>query len=1175
MATKAWCNRVLGQWDTLGAGAEVSAPEAGLASPERVWVPADEQRLIAAVLDALRHPGSKFVPPEGCCAHAEAVAGVLRSWALPADVAVAALFMPWAEPLTAAWDWIAPQLPNWLSQRVSQWRLGHHLTLAAGPDKDFVSICSLKLRHFLRQAYLNLPVVLLAIADHSVRVSENLAACSGTLGSRRLWEETEWVFVPLLEMLGMWELRRPWLELAARCLHPEEYAQCQKNLASTEGLRQAAALAVYERLVGTGVGAGETIQQVNKRDPLPGQLVYARRGGRHLEETALQIAFDIDAGSTPECYQALELVHRLGAPVQGRLFDFIAQPRANQYRALHAAVVGRPDDPRCRNMLLEFRIHTDEMRVLNRSGIVAACFTHPELYSSVPGWRTLPAQDRAQTYALLNRRGIGEPAQAGDEYVYVFTPAGEVKNLPAGHTAIDFAYHLHTRLGHECREVRINGQLASLGAVLANGDLVAVRLDPLARGPDPAWLRIARGDHTRKAIKRALATRAHELPRGRQLLDRQLEALETAFGFVVPPQQLERHLSRFADRQGLATLDELYLLLADQSRRKERQRAEAELATGGRGWRELITVDWLVAWLLEQELSNTVLNGSGQPLLATAGTARLRFCPVCKPTPPAPILLQHRRIERRSGETIAEMVLHRQLSAQRDDKAVLGIPLTHRLPCVLSIPAQEQDCSVRWREVLPTRRAVDLVIVARDRPGLLGELLQPVYDHPRLGLAHVEASVDLEGTAGIVFTVECDVSSQVEAVSSQARALPYVYSCDVYPVAVPTQQSYLRARHGGDLVNRYPSGEPIQDWQLLFGRERDIERIYRWLDGPAPPRLITVHGQPRVGKTSLARMLGQALQALPVRVACVDMLDTSTILSPSQIYQVIAGTTHRALTPAEQAHVELPAAQEFQCNPSAALLGYLRAAQSALHPQRLLLVLDEFNKVVAEAPDQEVFSHLRAVTSGDLSGITLLLVTHSAQFEDLPARHPARPLYRQGPALRLLPLDEAAARRFVTDTMRGCLEYDPRVVSELVHGTAGHPYLLGCLCHDMVEGLPSGTTYVLPEDLEVALQRFLASGTHYFGFLIAEVEDQGAAGHRFVAAVAAEQCRSGDWVPVSLAARRARLHPPKAERIVRQLERSGVLRVRERPAASPGTSDSAVRIAVPYFCRWVYDTWCG
>src|SRR3990170_930504 len=369
-------------------------------------------------------------------------------------------------------------------------------------------------------------VVMIKLADrlHNMRTLSHLPSEKHT----RIAQETLEIFAPLANRLGIWQMKGELEDLSFRYVYPDRYKAIAQSVAERRVDREKALQAICERLhqelTEASIRAEVTgrpkhlysIYRKMERKGVPFEMVYDVRGVRVLVE------------SEPDCYLALGVIHNHWNPIPGTFDDYVATPKDNFYQSLHTAVVY--DDGKT----LEVQIRTPEMQENAEYGIAAH-------------WRYKEGRKRDDAYQqriLWLRRLVDWRQDADgdtdfidamksdvfDDRVYAFTPKGDIIDLPSGSTPIDFAYHIHTDIGHRCRGAKVNGKLVTLDFKLQTGDSVEV-LTAKRGGPSRDWLNpsleMVRSQRARGKIRQWFKRQDREqnISHGRLLLDRELRRM--------------------------------------------------------------------------------------------------------------------------------------------------------------------------------------------------------------------------------------------------------------------------------------------------------------------------------------------------------------------------------------------------------------------------------------------------------------------------------------------------------------------------------------------------------------------------------------------------------------------------------------------------------------------------
>ena len=340
-----------------------------------------------------------------------------------------------------------------------------------------------QLRKMLLAIAEDVRVVLIKLAERVVHLRSLTKADESV--RRAAGEETLALFAPLANRLGVSELKWEMEDFAFRYTEPEVYRRIASLLDEKRNDRESYIARVVANLSQELSGMG--IEAVIQGRPKHLYSIFRKMRGKNL---AFEQLYDIRAvrvivNNVRECYAVLGVVHDLWTPIEGEFDDYIASPKVNEYKSLHTAVVG-PE-----GKTLEVQIRTEEMHLQSEHG-VAAHWRYKEgrradqKFDAKIAWLR---QVLAWKADVLAGEGTGGRVPRGlfEETIYVLTPQGRVVDLPAGSTPIDFAYHVHSDLGHRCRGAKVDGQMVPLTTKLANAQRVEI-VAAKQGGPSRDWL---------------------------------------------------------------------------------------------------------------------------------------------------------------------------------------------------------------------------------------------------------------------------------------------------------------------------------------------------------------------------------------------------------------------------------------------------------------------------------------------------------------------------------------------------------------------------------------------------------------------------------------------------------------------------------------------------------------
>lgn len=339
--------------------------------------------------------------------------------------------------------------------------------------------------------------------------------------------ETLEVYAPLAHRLGIHSLKWELEDLAFAALHPKRYAEIQQMVNQRRGDREAYVEAAGEILRDELRSVGiEPIEITGRAKHFYSIYEKMTRKGKEFNEIYDLTAMRVIVDSVKDCYGAVGIIHSLWKPMPGRFKDYIAMPRLNMYQSLHTTVIGPQGKP------LEIQIRTAEMHHTAEYGVAAHW-----LYKADGRTQGEGSDDRLEWLSRMMdwQRDTTDPGEfmeslRSDLYsqeVYVFTPKGEVRALPAGATPLDFAYDVHTDVGHRCVGAKVNGRIVPLTHQLESGDFVEILTSKSPRGPSRDWLGVVQTSKARSKI-RAFFSREQREDAEHQGRDSLQEALRKA-----------------------------------------------------------------------------------------------------------------------------------------------------------------------------------------------------------------------------------------------------------------------------------------------------------------------------------------------------------------------------------------------------------------------------------------------------------------------------------------------------------------------------------------------------------------------------------------------------------------------------------------------------------------------
>ena len=462
-----------------GGGTAVAVATIDRARVERAFDFACERHA-----DQRRHSGDEFIT------HPVGVAQICAGMRLDTETLCAALLHDTVEDTTASLDEIRAEFGEEIAQLVDGVTKLTGITFESRDERQAENY-----RKMMVAMATDVRVILIKLADrlHNMRTLGALPKQKQTLKSH----ETLEIYAPLAHRLGIHAIKWELEDLAFATLHPRKYAEIKQLVAQQRDERESYVSDAGEFLA-------KELEQVGIESEISGRAkhfysIYTKmaKKGREFNEIFDLTAMRVIVDSVKDCYGAIGVIHSLWKPLPGRFKDFVAMPKANMYQALHTTVIGPEGKP------LEIQIRTEEMHKLAEYGI-AAHVAYKE------GGNGDPQRDKMTWLRqLVEAEGEQDPAEfleslkvdLFEDEVFVFTPKGEVKNLSAGSTPLDFAYAVHTDVGHSCVGAKVNGSIVPLHYQLRSGDIVEVLTAKQKRGPSLDWLKLVRTSRARNKIR--------------------------------------------------------------------------------------------------------------------------------------------------------------------------------------------------------------------------------------------------------------------------------------------------------------------------------------------------------------------------------------------------------------------------------------------------------------------------------------------------------------------------------------------------------------------------------------------------------------------------------------------------------------------------------------------------
>lgn len=995
-----------------------------------------------------------------------------------------------------------------------------------------------KLRRFFIAAYNDPEVVLVCIADR-IATMEDIGSMSDI--ERLSWaEDIRRVYLPLLEMLGMWHFRRELGnysllirdEASYRSYEADVQKHHEKNLQYAREISQNLHTAfkhanIHNALItlheNTPISINQRIESAPKRED------------RAIIASSNVLTVDILLEEERDCYYALGIVHNLWRPAlrergkdEMRFRDYIATPRFNGYRCLITTVLYPiSESGKC---LLEFRIRTQEMEHFNAFGVLAAIQSGKSPQNV--WWKN--------TVGLEYIR-IGTTASLSAT-IAVFTPMGELLfPLEQGSTVIDAAFRIHSALAPYARNFWVNGNPVDYRSELRNRDIIEIEFDPDFPSLEPVWEEYARTDTARIGIRRFIREQMREPHRGRKLIDEVLDREMNIYGMRYPKEKIDTLLTQFATQRGYHSLEALYVSIINN---------EAG-----------ISPDEVAAYLIDSELTQYIIQADGKPLptryVSLARTwmqerAHRKWDRNLRVLPGVDIV---GKWNRRSKEPV--LVVHRAESQYIKHDTDL-VPL-------------------RWRTTSSQREVAEISLSAPINSPALGWIINNIYKigidntENRIGIQSVNAGIQ-NGSMNIELTIDAPSKEGIMNVDNMLLTMQREGHIIKYRMWSLFPGQRIQIAKATDRRHRNPyTLRKIEDQSMFFGRQDEMNRIINLIqEGES---FIVLYGQPRIGKTSLLyqlceHFLPQACNVLPIQI---DLQSVSP-MKMDRIFRTLADATAQKIAEQfkrsdERRNLRLKDS-ELEKDPFQNFVKWVQRVEQQLQGTRLLFVIDEFTRAEGEVRnkvlEEEFFNAMQYFC--DMK-VGFLLCVHEHVYG---TNSIGWSLYQRGIGVKLELLDHVAAAQLIQHPLEQHYKLDPRFVDTILELTNGHPYLIHGLGIELMHTMSQREdTYISLDLLNDVAYRFVTAGQNYFKHYKIFLSNEGLFILWVIANLAASDPTRAGWVTsdeVRTAIQKqakSPLHDIKVSQRIGELRSAGLLASRE------SGGQAYYRITIGLVAQWV------
>lgn len=596
-------------------------------------------------------------------------------------------------------------------------------------------------------------VILIKLADrlHNMRTLKFQSEES----QRRIAHETMEIYCPIAHRLGMSAIKWEMEDIALRYLNPQQYYRIANLMKKKRTEREQYISELVDKI-------REKLEEMGIQGDISGRpkhiySIYKKmtERGKQFNEIYDLLAIRILVDNVKDCYATLGIIHTLWKPMPGRFKDYIAMPKANMYQSLHTTVVGPTGEP------TEVQIRTWDMHRTSEYGIAAHwAYKEGKESGNVAGsfgdkmnwFREIielqqETRDAAEFMESLKMDFF-------TDLVFVFTPKGEVFELPAGAVPLDFAYRIHTEVGNRTIGAKVNGRIVPLDHKLKTGDIVEILTSKHSYGPSQDWLKIAQSSHARAKIRAWFKKEKREenVAKGREAIERELKRLGLEPSEWMTEDKLLEVARKFTfnDIEDMMSAIGFSGITAAQvvTRLTEKLRREAEEAQQIQLTNEVKEV---------RAPSPSSSSGRSRPSsgVRVKGVDNLlvRFARCCNPVPGDPI--------------IGYITRGRGVSVHRAD--------CQNLPTAAEGEEAERVIEVEWADEVEASYSVEIEILGHDRRGLLNEVLQTVSES-KTNIAAVSGRSDRNKVAIMHLTILIRNKEHLQNVVDKIKRIKDIFS---------------------------------------------------------------------------------------------------------------------------------------------------------------------------------------------------------------------------------------------------------------------------------------------------------------------------------------------------------------------------------------------------------------
>lgn len=623
-------------------------------------------------------------------------------------------------------------------------------TDSAGKTQEQLDIQAQNLRKMFLAMAKDIRVILIKLADrlHNMRTLSHMPPEKQS----RIAQETLDIYSPIAGRLGISRIKVELDDLSLKYLKPDVYYDLVEKVATRKSEREKYVEDICEN-VRDAISAAGIRGEVNGRVKHFFSIYKKMRNqNKTLDQIYDLFAIRIIVGTVKDCYAALGVIHEMYKPIPGRFKDYIAMPKPNMYQSLHTTLIGQTGQP------FEIQIRTYDMHRAAEYGIAA----HWKYKEASDGKKSESGeeekliwlrqilewqQDMSDNQEFMSL--LKSDLNLFSEDVYCFTPTGDVKNLPAGSTPIDFAYSIHSAVGNKMIGAKVNGKLVPIDYKIQNGDRIEVITSQNSRGPSRDWLAIAKSTSTKNKINQWFRNELKEenIVKGRELLIEYCKSKGIDLFSISKPEFQNIVIKKYGFHDWNAVL-----AAVGHGGLKEGQIVNKMLELNDKEHKRNITDEEVLAAVAESNVTPQVSGSDNAIIVKGVHDVAVRFSKCCNPVP---------------GDDICGFVTRGR-----------GVSI-HRRDCVNVIKMQEEDRSrlieARWQSDSQSvgKYAATIKIFANNRSGLLADISRALTEK-NIDIISMNTRTSKQGLATMETSFQVSSRNQLREIVDKIRQIDSV-----------------------------------------------------------------------------------------------------------------------------------------------------------------------------------------------------------------------------------------------------------------------------------------------------------------------------------------------------------------------------------------------------------------